>query len=113
MLGEFTVVKTSEKKLDGIVIVGSDTKKRIRLANRKNYWHVPGKDGCTRMVKLKTKDGGIVRPVKLLFPLELDNDDRIIFSVTDPVPSDKDIKILKIVTVKSRVAFNLPCALGT
>ncbi|GFY54491.1 DUF5641 domain-containing protein [Trichonephila inaurata madagascariensis] len=54
----------------------------------------PGKDGCTRVVKLKTTGGEIVRPVQRLFPLELNNDDPIIYSVRDHVPSDKDIKIL-------------------
>ncbi|GFU75378.1 hypothetical protein TNCV_2941331 [Trichonephila clavipes] len=53
-----------------------------------------GKDDCTRVVKLKTIGGEIVRPVQRLFPLELNTDDPTIFSVTDPVPSDKDIKIL-------------------
>ncbi|GFY40161.1 hypothetical protein TNIN_11791 [Trichonephila inaurata madagascariensis] len=51
----------------------------------------PGKDGCTRIVKLKTTGGEIVHPVQRLFPLELNNDDPIIFSIRDPVP-DKDIK---------------------
>ncbi|GFR08197.1 hypothetical protein TNCT_646671 [Trichonephila clavata] len=51
----------------------------------------PGKDNCTRAVKLKTKGGEIVCPV---FPLEQDNDNRIILSVRDQVPFDKDIKIL-------------------
>ncbi|GFY60007.1 hypothetical protein TNIN_383501 [Trichonephila inaurata madagascariensis] len=45
-------------------------------------------------VGLKTTGGEIVRPVQRLFPLELNNDDPIIFSLRDPVPSDKDIKIL-------------------
>ncbi|GFY54191.1 integrase catalytic domain-containing protein [Trichonephila inaurata madagascariensis] len=54
----------------------------------------PGKDGCTTVVKHKTTGGEIVRPVQRLFPLDLNNDDPIIFSIRDPVPSDKDIKIL-------------------
>ncbi|GFT88983.1 hypothetical protein TNCV_3084311 [Trichonephila clavipes] len=61
----------------------------------------PGKDGCTKVVKLKTPVGEIVRPVQRLFPLELNNDDPMISSVRDPVPSDKDIKILKYLSENS------------
>ncbi|GFS60284.1 hypothetical protein TNCV_2827591 [Trichonephila clavipes] len=68
--------------------------KEIRLALGKIIGMFPGKEGCTRVVKLKTTGGEIVRPVQRLFNLKLNNDDPIIFSVSDPVPSDKDIKIL-------------------
>ncbi|GFS53050.1 pro-Pol polyprotein [Trichonephila inaurata madagascariensis] len=81
-------------KLEDIVIVGSDTKKRLDWPLGKIIGMFQGKDGCTRVVKLKTTGGEIVRPVQRLFPLELNNDDPIIFSIRDPVPSDKDIKIL-------------------
>ncbi|GFV91724.1 pro-Pol polyprotein [Trichonephila clavipes] len=81
-------------KLRDIVIVGSDTKKRLDWPLGKIIGVFPGKDGCTRVVKLKTAGGEIVGSVQRLFPLELNNDDPIIFSVRDPVPSHKDIKIL-------------------
>ncbi|GFS48696.1 histone H3.3 [Trichonephila clavipes] len=83
-----------EVKLGDIVIVVSDTKKRLDWPLGKIIGMFPGKDGCTRVVKLKTTGGEIVRPVQRLFPLELNNDDPIIFSVREPVPFDKYIKIL-------------------
>ncbi|GFU10246.1 hypothetical protein TNCV_4588171 [Trichonephila clavipes] len=62
----------------------------IQRPNRSEARH----DGCTRVVQLKTTGGEIVRPVQRLFPLEVNNDDPVIFSVRDPVPTDKDIKLL-------------------
>ncbi|GFY49645.1 DUF5641 domain-containing protein [Trichonephila inaurata madagascariensis] len=50
-------------KLGDIVIVGSNTKKRLDWPLGKIIGMFPGKDGCTRVVKLKTTGGEIVCPV--------------------------------------------------
>ncbi|GFU04892.1 hypothetical protein NPIL_385981 [Nephila pilipes] len=49
---------------------------------------------CIRIVKLKKECEEIVRPVQRLYPLELDNDNLIIITTSDPVGPDKDVKIL-------------------
>ncbi|GFW88358.1 DUF5641 domain-containing protein [Trichonephila clavipes] len=54
-------------------------KKRLDWLLGKIIGMFPGKDGCTRVVKLKTTGGEIVRLVQRLFLLELNNDDPIIF----------------------------------
>ncbi|GFY26473.1 pro-Pol polyprotein [Trichonephila clavipes] len=50
-------------KLGGIVIVENDTKKRLDWLLGKIIGMFPGKDGCTRAVKLKTTGGEIVHPL--------------------------------------------------
>ncbi|GFU69500.1 integrase catalytic domain-containing protein [Trichonephila clavipes] len=70
-------------KLGGIVIVGNDTKKRLDWPLGKIIGMFPGKDGCTRVVKLKTIGGEIVRPVQRLY----NRKNKKLISYTDNIPS--------------------------
>lgn len=54
-----------------IVFVGSDNKKRLDWPLARVVQCCPGKDGEVRVVRLKTADGYVVRPVQRLYPLEL------------------------------------------
>ena len=54
-----------------VVLVGNDTQRRLDwpLAIVKEVF--PGKDGHTRVVRLKTEKGELIRPIQRLIPLEV------------------------------------------
>lgn len=54
-----------------IVLVSNDTNKRINWPLARVIEIFPGRDGVTRMVRLKLQQGELVRPVQKIFPLEL------------------------------------------
>lgn len=57
-----------------VVLVGNDIQKRLDwpLAIVKEVF--PGKDGHTRVVRLKTEKGELIRPIQRLIPLEVGHD---------------------------------------
>ncbi|XP_011684751.1 PREDICTED: uncharacterized protein LOC105448087 [Wasmannia auropunctata] len=54
-----------------IVLVGNDLQKRLDWPLAKVIQVFPGKDGHTRVAKLKTARGELIRPIQRLFPLEV------------------------------------------
>ncbi|XP_011700215.1 PREDICTED: uncharacterized protein LOC105457307, partial [Wasmannia auropunctata] len=54
-----------------IVLLGHDNLKRLDWPLARVVKVLPGKDGVTRVVKLKTATGELVRPVQRLYPLEM------------------------------------------
>ncbi|XP_035222132.1 uncharacterized protein LOC118195013 [Stegodyphus dumicola] len=73
-------VKYREKLAKGFeeTGLGSDNTKRINWPLGKIIQILPGKDGITRLVKLRTANGHLLRPIQRLYPLEVSNDDPII-----------------------------------
>ncbi|XP_055941904.1 uncharacterized protein LOC129971950 [Argiope bruennichi] len=67
--------ESRQVEVGDIVIIESDIKKRLDWPLGLVIEVFTGKDGCIRVVKLKTASGELVRPVQRLYPLELDNDD--------------------------------------
>lgn len=67
-----SVTRREDKvKVGDIVLIGSDNTKRISWPLGKVMETIPGKDGVTRLVKLKTAKGELLRPVQRLYPLEI------------------------------------------
>ncbi|KAF8766400.1 hypothetical protein HNY73_019465 [Argiope bruennichi] len=52
-----------------VVLIGNDNTKRISWPTWQNNKVMPGKDGITRLVKLKTSRGELLRPVQRLYPV--------------------------------------------
>ncbi|GFY43379.1 hypothetical protein TNIN_93391 [Trichonephila inaurata madagascariensis] len=97
-------VKKEIKRLLGRAVLenacDSDSEEAVKKNFRKSltFWPLgniiamfPGKDGCTRVVSLKTVCGEIVHPVQRLYPLELDNDGTINVPDKDQIAFDKDV----------------------
>ncbi|XP_055936594.1 uncharacterized protein LOC129966206 [Argiope bruennichi] len=57
-----------------VVLVGNDNQKRINWPLGRVTEIIPGKEGITRLVRLKTALGEILRPIQRLFPLEITYD---------------------------------------
>ncbi|OXA50438.1 uncharacterized protein LOC110854180 [Folsomia candida] len=74
-----------EIKLGDIVLLEAVNKKRVEWPLAKVMETYPGPDGIVRVVKLKTKNGELTRPVQRVFPLEVSTQQRIHFSVPDTV----------------------------
>ncbi|KAJ8974578.1 hypothetical protein NQ317_014783 [Molorchus minor] len=53
-----------------IVLIGSDHEKRLNWPLGRIIDLLPGKDDCTRLVRLRTARGMLLRPVQRLYPLE-------------------------------------------
>ena len=64
-------------KVGDVVLVGSDDKKRLDwpLAQVKELF--PGRDQIHRLVKVKTAKGYQLRPIQRLYPLELQEEERL------------------------------------
>ncbi|GFT41001.1 DUF5641 domain-containing protein [Trichonephila clavipes] len=54
-----------------MVLIGNDNKKRLFWPIAKNIELIPGRDGEIRTVRLKIQHGTVIRPVQLIFPLEV------------------------------------------
>jgi hypothetical protein len=54
-----------------IVLIGSENLKRIHWPVARVQELCTGRDGRTRVVKVKTKNGILIRPVRKLYPLEV------------------------------------------
>ncbi|GBM00954.1 hypothetical protein AVEN_6294-1, partial [Araneus ventricosus] len=63
--------KDCELKVGDIVLVGSDNLKRINWPIARVEELCTGRDGRARVVKIKTRTGILVRPVRKLYPLEV------------------------------------------
>lgn len=63
--GSSTIIKEED-----IVLLGHGNLKRLDWPLARVVKVFPGKDGVTRMVKIKTTTGELVRPVQRLYPLE-------------------------------------------
>lgn len=64
--------KKNRKLLLGeVVLVGVDNRKRIDWPLAMVEQLIPGRDGETRLVKLKTASGVLFRPVQRVYPLEI------------------------------------------
>ncbi|XP_055951658.1 uncharacterized protein LOC129987740 [Argiope bruennichi] len=61
-----------------VVLIGSDNTKRLNWPLGKIIEIIPGQDGVTRLVRLKTANGELLRPTQRLYPLEVSNDDLIV-----------------------------------
>ena len=63
--------KWSTISVGDVVLVGNDNQKHINWPLGRVTEIIPGKDGITRLVRLKTARGEILRPIQRLFPLEI------------------------------------------
>src|SRR5436190_3420933 len=63
--------KKSDIKKGDVVLIGSDNVKRVSWPLGLVVETFPGKDGITRLVRLKTATGELTRPVQRLYPLEM------------------------------------------
>ncbi|GFY66759.1 integrase catalytic domain-containing protein, partial [Trichonephila inaurata madagascariensis] len=61
----------SELRLGEIVLIGDDIKKRMHWPLVRVIWPIPGKDGKIRTVELKTRTGTMLRPIRRVYPLEV------------------------------------------
>ncbi|KAJ8968554.1 hypothetical protein NQ317_001752 [Molorchus minor] len=61
-------------KLGDVVLIENDSVKRIEWPIGRVVELLPGKDGCIRLVRVKTVRGELLRPVQRLIPLEGDGD---------------------------------------
>ncbi|KAF2893140.1 hypothetical protein ILUMI_13033, partial [Ignelater luminosus] len=61
-------------KLGDIGLIGIDNVKGVEWPIGRVVELIAGKDGCTRLVRVKTKRGQLLRPVQRLFPLECNGD---------------------------------------
>ncbi|GBO37080.1 hypothetical protein AVEN_95845-1 [Araneus ventricosus] len=55
----------------GDVVLVESTAKRINWPLGKVVQLIEGKDGVVRLVKIRTKQGGLLRPIQRLYPLEV------------------------------------------
>ncbi|GFT70027.1 DUF5641 domain-containing protein [Nephila pilipes] len=60
-----------EVKPGEIVLIEDDSKKRLLWPMAKVLEVYPGKDNTVRVVRVKTQSGEIVRPVRRIYPLEI------------------------------------------
>lgn len=69
---------TPELKVGDIVIVKSDTAKRIAWPLARIISLAPGRDGVKRVAKLKLANGFLTRAVECLYPLEISAPDQFL-----------------------------------
>lgn len=80
MLVQKTKCKTqqpTEIRVGDVVLIGDDKTKRINWPLALIIEVYKGKDGLTRVAKLKTAKGELIRPIQLLYPLELRTDEAV------------------------------------
>ena len=63
--------RTDSLEIGDIVLVGSDNKRRLDWPLAKVIDLFPGRDGITRLAKIKTQNGEMLRPLQRLYPLEI------------------------------------------
>ena len=78
------IQRSKEKKLtnvniNDIVLIGSDAKKRIEWPLGRVIELLPGKDGKVRVCRVRTSYGTLLRPVRVLYPLEIRDSDNLAF----------------------------------
>lgn len=60
---------SSQVKIGDVVLVGNDNTKRLNWPLAKIEELIPGRDGRTRVVRLKTTNGELIRPIQRIYPL--------------------------------------------
>lgn len=84
-----------------LVLIGNDITKRMDWPIAQVIELLPGKDGITRLYRLKTSTGTCLRPIQRLYPLiegdaelgvasELPNEDTAAVATTPPIPAASD-----------------------
>ncbi|GFU70142.1 pro-Pol polyprotein [Trichonephila clavipes] len=68
---------SKEVRVGDVVLIGCDNKKRLDQPMELVMEVFPGRDNSVRVVKIKTRMGELVRPVKRLYPLELNSASKI------------------------------------
>ncbi|GFU77765.1 integrase catalytic domain-containing protein [Trichonephila clavipes] len=63
--------RVREPRIEEMVLIGNDNKKRLSWPIAKIIELIPGRDGEIRTVRLKTQHGTAIRPVQRIFPLEV------------------------------------------
>ena len=71
-------------KVGDVVLVGCDNKKRVEWPMGRIISTIPGRDNFIRVVKVKTKNGELTRPVQRVYPLEVSSCDPLVLSTCDP-----------------------------
>lgn len=71
MLCNSKPARSDKLEVGDIVLVGSDNKRRLEWPLAKVLELRPGRDGVSRLVKLLTKNGEILRPLQRIYPLEI------------------------------------------
>jgi len=69
--------RVTDLKVGDVVLVGSDNLKRLDWPMAKIVEIIQGKDGVVRVVKLKTANGYLTRPVQRIFSLEVSTPTKI------------------------------------
>ncbi|CAL8114380.1 unnamed protein product [Orchesella dallaii] len=67
--------KNYELKIGDKVMIGHDNQKRLNWPIGRIEELIKGKDGQIRVVKVKTEDGMLLRPIQRIYPLETYEDD--------------------------------------
>ncbi|XP_035222808.1 uncharacterized protein LOC118195583, partial [Stegodyphus dumicola] len=62
-------------RVNDVVLIGDDIKKRLNWPLARVTELIPGKDGKVRTVRLRTQTNNLVRPIQRVFPLEIQDDD--------------------------------------
>jgi hypothetical protein len=63
--------KTTDFKVGDVILVGCDNLKRLDWPMARITELLPGKDGNTRVARVKTASGFLTRPLQRLYPLEV------------------------------------------
>lgn len=74
---KFSKRLTHNVEVGDVVFVGNDNTKRLDWPLAQVVQLFPGKDGEVRVVKLKTANGFLVRPIQRLYPLEVSSSEAL------------------------------------
>lgn len=70
----------STLKEGDVVLVGCEQQKRVVWPLARIVALFPGKDGVSRVAKLRLQDGTLIRPIERLYPLEIDSREDLLVS---------------------------------
>ncbi|GFY19649.1 integrase catalytic domain-containing protein [Trichonephila clavipes] len=90
-LGNLMLKQTNEKssyelKVGDIVLIENEDKKRAFWPLGRIVKLYPGKDNYARLVKVKTSNGEVLRPIQLLYPLEIQPESEVNSKRADAEP---------------------------
>ena len=91
-----------------IVLIGSDNTKCITWPLGKMIEVIQGKDGVTRLVRLKTEKSELLRPIQRLYPLEVSAAESVL--VREKLTSSK---MNEQSTVRQSIDYNLEYSEGS
>ena len=89
--------KPYELNIGEVVLIGGDGMKRLNWPMARIVDLIKGKDGNVRLLRLKTKNGEIIRPVQRIFPLEIKSnseEEKIIKEQLQQVSPEDDSKLV-------------------